>query len=330
MNTTSLIYQYVLNVIAKNNVAAQDASFLHTPLVIVKPKSNTTIEPDEDSDNIQDDQESESEPEISEITKGQVNQYTDNSNVTELFNAGLTKILILPVENIADAQDIINANLQRFFTILISNEFSNNDIATLDTELFKGVTAITSTDQSFAQTQANLPRYNVYFSSPKNFFFLWGKFLSSPLFSNLQYTELVADDGINDLATADILFNSGVSFSLKDSQNISRLSFFAAGKDAIISPYILKEIELKLQDATINWIQLNYPQYNVSACSLLAQYLQGKVINDYINWGQIKSGSIEITAQNQYGYIDNFVANGKIVIPKPSALWRINASLYNE
>jgi hypothetical protein len=76
---------------------------------------------------------------------------------------------------------------------------------------------------------------------------------------------------------------------------------------------------------TVNWIALNTPQYTIADCSILAQYLKGRIIDDYISRRLISGGSVDITTEVG----GNFMATGKIEIPKPSALWRVHANLYN-
>jgi hypothetical protein len=305
----NLIYDYALKVNVVGAVAAADAGFLRMPLVVVKPKENFV-----------------SGQSVLEATKTTIADITDNSKVAEIFNGGLSKILVIADDDLTNLSEIYKNNLNDFFTILISDDFTDAEKAAANIgTAFKGVVFFNSADAAFARANSKRKNTGVYFKDEGNMFYAFGKFLSQIDWTNLQYQELIADDEITAADTAEILFNDRVSFSLKDSQSVNRLSFFAQGGEAIIAPYVLKEIQLKLQSETVNWIALNKPNYDEADCSILAQFLQEKVISPYVKRRIISSGSINITTEGG----ENFIALGNIQIPKPTALWRVNANLYN-
>ncbi|MDR2708362.1 MAG: hypothetical protein LBC07_00095 [Elusimicrobiota bacterium] len=303
----NLIYDYALKVNIINSVASADTTFLRKALVVVAPKV-TWVDTDK----------------VIKATKTTIGNITDNQNVVEIFNGGVSEILVIATDNLAGIKDVYEDDLNNFYTILVAREFTDAQIAALDVGNFKGVLFSSSTDIPWASTQAKKRLKGVYYKLEANFFYAWGKFLSATEWSNMQYQILLGDDGIVDNADAEILFESRVSFSLKDSQSANRLSFFVQGGEAIIAPYVLKEIELRMQSETVNWIALNRPQYTLVDCAILGQYLQNKVINDYVTRGLVSGGSVEITTQGG----QNFMARGTIAIPTPTALWRVMADFY--
>ncbi|MDR3050018.1 MAG: hypothetical protein LBV16_09360 [Elusimicrobiota bacterium] len=308
MDGKNLIYDYVLKINVISGVAAADMGFLRKALVVVKPKSTW-----------------EQTDEVIEATKATISDITDNTDIVRIFDGGATKILVIATEDLAGIKDIYEGSLNQFYSLVISSDFTSQEIAALDAGNFKSVLFSSSADAQAAGIQAKKLLNCCYYKQEGNLMYVIGKFLAQPTWSNLQYEILPLDDAISDIADAENLFENGVSFSLKDSQSANRLSLFAQGNEAIIAPYVLKEIELKLQSETINWIALNRPSYNEVDCSILGQYLQGKVIAPYINNRIIPSGSVNITTEGG----QNFVASGNIVIPKPTALWRVKANLQN-
>ncbi|MDR3243818.1 MAG: hypothetical protein LBT79_03620 [Elusimicrobiota bacterium] len=308
MSGENLIYDYALKVNLISNVAGADTGFLRVPLVVVKPAEDF-----EDVDK------------VLVATKATIASITDNPNIVAVFNGGCPKILVIATEDLAGIKEIYKNSLNDFYTLLISRDFTDEEIDALNLGDFKSVLFSSSADSVFAGLQAKKKLKGVYYQDESNFFYAWGKFLSAIDWNNLQFQELLNDDGILDAPEAENLFNDRVSFSLKDSQSVNRLAFFAQGGEAIIAPYVMKEIELMLQSQTVNWININKPQYDEADCSLLAQYLKAKVIDSYISRRLISGGEIEITTEGN----ENFIASGTITIPKPTALWRVAANLYN-
>lgn len=196
----------------------------------------------------------------------------------------------------------------------------------LDLGGFEGVVGISSTSESFCQSQAIIENRVAFFtdasSKAKNMFFAFGKLLSNLTnWNNQQYIEMPFDNGVDTLGEANALFDNGkVSFVLTDSEQYgNRLALFATGGIAIVAPYILKNLMIDLQSKALQWISGNQPQYTLTEASLLETRLQEDVINSYIQvrkW--ISAGTIAITLIQ-----DNFVANGDINVAQPKALWRV-------
>ncbi|MDR0485699.1 MAG: hypothetical protein LBH29_03115 [Elusimicrobiota bacterium] len=305
----NLIYDYALKVEVKDGVAGADTGFLRMPLVVVRPKDGFT-----------------QTGQVITALKTTIADITDNPNVVKIFDGGCPRILVIATNTLESLKDIYEDHLNDFYTLIISRDFEDAEIKEyLDVGNFKGVVFHSTDTAKNAADTAKMKLRGAYYQDEGNMFYAWGKFLSAIDWNNLQYQELINDDGVINAAEAENLFADRVSFSLKDSQSVNRLAFFSQGGEAIIAPYVIKEIELKLQSETVNWINLNNPQYTNVDCSILAQYLQGKVVNDYIGRRLITEGSVEITTENG----SNFIAAGKITIPKPTALWRIKANLYN-
>lgn len=190
--------------------------------------------------------------------------------------------------------------------------------------LFKGVIGVSSTDDTFLQQQAAIPNRSAWHTTSanksKNMFFEFGKFLSNQLnWSNLQYSGAPFADDVVNLGMANNLFEKRISFVLSDDQYSNRVGLFAAGGEAIVAPYIAKNLEVDLQSKALQYMAANQPGYTLVQAALLEDELK-KVIALYVDkpreW--ITAGTISITLEQ-----DNFVASGRINIAKPKAMWRI-------
>lgn len=187
---------------------------------------------------------------------------------------------------------------------------------------FTGVVGIASDDDTENATRAAVENYCAFHTSgsngAKNMFFAFGKLLSNTLnWLNQQYITMPLADDVANLGDANSLFDDKISFVLTDDQFGNRLGLFAQGAEAIIAPYVKRNLQIDMQSAALTYISGNEPEYTPKECSLLEDECQ-KVINSYITKGWLTSGTVVITADQ-----GNFVASGAINISKPSALWRI-------
>ncbi len=188
---------------------------------------------------------------------------------------------------------------------------------------FDGVIGVSSDDADFCADQTALSNRCAFFTASengaKNMCFAFGSLLSNRAnWLNQQYITMPFDDGVDTLGDANSLFDDKVSFVLHDEEFGNRLALFCAEGKAIVAPYILKNLRVDLQSASVQWISLNEPQYTIKEASLLETRLQEDVINSYISRNWIESGSVDISLVEQ-----NFTATGEIEVPQPKALWRV-------
>lgn len=66
-------------------------------------------------------------------TMTQVAARTDNTNAQQLFNAGMTKVFILLMDDL-DLEDAMEANAGEFYTVLISSDFDDDDMTSAQAE----------------------------------------------------------------------------------------------------------------------------------------------------------------------------------------------------
>lgn len=193
----------------------------------------------------------------------------------------------------------------------------------LDIGPFDGVVGFSTQDDAVASAFAAQENRTAFLTSSdnkgKSLFYAFGKLLSNlSNWSNQQYVPMPVGDGVDELGEANALFDDKVSFVLTDDEFSNRLALFATGGKAIIAPYVLKNLRIDLQSRALQWISANQPQYTLVEATRLENRLQEDVVNSYISRGWISGGTVAISLQQT-----NFVANGLIEVPEPTALWRV-------
>lgn len=191
---------------------------------------------------------------------------------------------------------------------------------------FEGVVGVSSVDKAWLKSQAAIRNrcafYATALTGAKNLFYAFGKLLANPLnWYNQQYIEMPFSDGVNTLGDSNNLFDDRISFVIQDAQFSNRLGFFACGGQAIVAPYILKNLVIEMQSTALNYVAINQPQYTPTEAALIEDELQ-KVIDEYVVRQWIENGNIEIKLEQA-----NFVASGYIEVSEPSALWRFFVEL---
>lgn len=250
---------------------------------------------------------------------------TDNLDATQLFNAGMTKVFVIQSASL-ELATILAEKDQEFYTVLVSGDFNDAEIADLDIGQYKGVVGLSSANSTLLDAQNLIDKRTGFFGNAtnkaKNMFFAFGKLLSQGSgWLSQQYIPMPFDDGVNTLAQARNFFADRISFVIADAQFGTRLGFFGAGGKAIVAPYIIRNFEIDIQSKGLQFVSLNQPAYTLTQAALLEDELN-KVTQEYIDRGLLDSGSVSVTLQN-----DNFVATADINVPQPKVLWAVEANL---
>ncbi len=196
----------------------------------------------------------------------------------------------------------------------------------IDVGAFEGVVGVSSTDDDFLSDQAAIAVRAAFHTTSghkaKNMFYAFGKMLSNALnWRNQQYITMPLADDVATLGDAQNLFDSKISFVISDDEFSNRLALFAAGGEAIVAPYIKRNLQIDMQSAALAYIAGNEPAYTKTQAALLEDELQ-KVVVSYIDRGWLTAGVVTVELIE-----DNFVASGNINIAEPKALWRIDAEM---
>lgn len=254
-------------------------------------------------------------------SKAAVAALTDNTDVEKLFDAGMSRVYVLPMADL-DIADILDAEGNEFFTVLVSSDFSDVELAAMDIGGFDGVVGIASDADATLEAQAIIEKRCAFYSpsanGAQNMFFAFGKLLSNQTsWQNQQYITMPENDLVVELGDAENFFDNKISFVVTDSEFGNRLALFACGGRAIVAPYVIRNIEIDMQSRALSYISANQPGYTFKHAALIEDELQ-KVVDSYIADEVIESGTAEVTLE-----AENFVAQGSIVISEPGGLWRI-------
>ena len=302
-----VLLEYVMKVDAYAPLPSASTAYIRKVLCVVKPKGAT-------------------KDTITECTETSEIQALTDAKVEKMLDAGMTSVLVLPVDDLTGLKTILEATDKKFFTILIDGAFDNSAVSAIDLGSFSGVVGwsteskenakaftIKSNNVGFVDASANLSQ---------NMYWAFGKLLSANNWKNQQYIEMPLSSGIDTINKAELHFEDAVSFVLTSEEYGNRLALFASNRRAIVAPYVFEELQLKLQSKAVQYISLNQPNYTESEASLLEDSLQA-VIDGYVEQGLLTHGSIVVKLTDE-----NFVVSATIQVPEPKALWRIKAEMY--
>lgn len=263
-------------------------------------------------------------------TVSEIEALTDNVDIKELLDAGMSSVYVLPSADL-DLADVINESLGDFYTVLVSSDYDTTELAAKDFGNFSGVVGYSFTDQTaaktFGATKNNAAFYGIASNKAKNMFYAFGKLLSGTAWGSRQYSDMPYDDEVSELGDAKSLFDDRIGFVLTSDTYGKKLAMFTCDTRAIVAPYIIQEITLLLQVAAVNYIATNEPDYTEKEAALLEDSLQ-KIIDAYIDENKtVESGDISISIPST---ADNFEVAGSINIAEPRALWRVESVLTTE
>ena len=303
---SDVLLQYAFSVSTVLPVPTADTSMLRKVLLIAKPEDAQPAEIVECN------------------TPAEIEALTDNTDGQQLLAGGLTRVYVLPSADL-DLDTVINESLGDFYTIVISSDYTTANVEGRDFGLYNGVVAYASDNKAWLKEFRGGKNFGFYSdgNGAKNLCYAMGKLLSSPRWTNQQYIDMPFRDNVTTVGEADSLFDDGISFVITSEEFGNRLAFFG-NQEAIVSPYVLKNIEILTQSEAVKFLSLNQPNYSIKQAVLLEDALNKPIIRfieqDVITAGQVTISLIE----------DDFVADGEIRLTRPRALWRVKAVLLAE
>lgn len=307
---SQILLDYFFPITSIEPTPQASTAFLKQVLLVVKPKVGAV----------------EGVPTLVTTTAG-IDAFSDtNVEGDQLFNAGMSRIYVVAIDDLTLLAAAIAGKESDFYSILISSDFSDAEVTAMNAGVYKGVIGVSSTDDTFLAAQAVIANRSAWHATvankAKNMAFAFGKMLSNSLnWRNQQYIAMPFADDITTLGQANALFDAKINFVISDSEYGQRLGLFAAGGQAIVAPYVKKNLQIDMQSAALTYISGNQPSYTKKNAALLEDELD-KVVKSYIDDDLIEEGNVEVTLEES-----NFVASGDIVVSEPKALWRIFAEM---
>lgn len=124
-----ILLDYFFPITAINPTPAASTAFLKQVLLVVKPKVGVT-------------------PGAIEMatSMAQVSALTDNTEAQQLFNAGMSRVYVLPINDHDLAEIMASGDASDFFTVLISSDFDKDDVVSTAASLVKGDLTFTAKD----------------------------------------------------------------------------------------------------------------------------------------------------------------------------------------
>lgn len=302
-----VLLEYVMKVDAYAPLPSASTAYIRKVLCVVKPNGET-------------------KDTITECTEASEIQALTDAKVEKMLDAGMTSVLVLPVDDLTGLKTILEATDKKFFTILIDGAFDNSAVSAIDLGSFAGVVGWSTENKeeakAFTIKASNVGFVDASANLSQNMYWAFGKLLSANNWKNQQYIEMPLASGIDTINKAELHFEDAVSFVLTSEEYGNRLALFASNRRAIVTPYVFEELQLKLQSKAVQYISLNQPNYTEAEASLLEDSLQA-VIDGYVEQGLLTHGSIVVKLTDE-----NFVVSATIRVPEPKALWRIKAEMY--
>lgn len=305
------LLEYVIPIEVVEPVGEADLNYVKQVLVVVKPLNDQT--------------------ELNKITP-----CNTNGEVTALTAAPvgamldyMPEVYILPQKSI-DLTSAENIDAFKFFTVLIDKAFTTAEIEAANFGDFKDVKGICTSDRDLATVWARVKNQVAFMdleeNTGRNFYMAFGNLLGNRDWENQQFIEMDEPAYTNDVNVANVLFNARISFALSSEQFGNRLAFFAVGGKAIIAPYILEIVNVKMQARSLNWIYLNKPQYTLREAKLMEDDIQTMLDEDFVETYLIPYATV-LCSLGLAGTTKNFVVYLDGDIAEPTALWRVYAKL---
>ena len=245
--------------------------------------------------------------------------------VIGVFDGGLNKITIAYVDDITDLPDLLDEQETEFYTVFALPVFSTSDFLDNSTSWpgVRGFVTNADTDKQFVI----LPNTCGFFhqgGTPLNAYNplrAFGELLSASLWRNQQYVQSTETDGTaTTLGGAELLFADRFSFWISDQTTGIVLGFFVAGGQSITTPYIVKELELRMQTDMSNYLAVNQP-FNTTISRNQLERIGKKRITQFIELSYLdpdEVNDLDVTESNEI-----FVVNGQLTTSPAVALWRV-------
>lgn len=234
--------------------------------------------------------------------------------VNGLFDAGMTRVAFKTAEDL----DLTNLDLVgQYFTIVVEG-FDELELEAKDLGTFDGVFVFESNTLTPSVVKNTMEVYsqnvNGYTAG-----YIIGLLLTGAEWKNLQYTSTNKNVYfIEDLGTANGLYNNyGTAFGKDDFQGVRLVSAFIGG-EGISKPYILEEIKVLTQVSNLKMLAKEVKWTKLDAQNV--QAVNTNFINDnYVQTNLVSSFTYKVSLGSS---TKEFNSKLDIVVPMP--VWKIN------
>lgn len=302
---------YFMPIVVKPAPTPTALGYLKRLCLVVKPKTGV------------------SEQFIQLTDSGTLPNYTNNVNGYQIFQ-NLNSVYLAVCSDLSTLDDLINPNLSEFFTLLLSDDYSEADIATLAKGNFKGVVGANIATLLNSTTFANQPNQVASCNANANdLSYLFGLLLAQNDWSNLQAVVVPLANPIK--STYDDYFDKKISFIGTDKiSGIHKVCGFFCGGRPIVTPYIMEQLKNQLQDEWQAYLVRNSPSVSGLNCAKIQSYLYDEVLDNYIQTEEYNTRPLVYANIKVYMENDDFAGKCDIEISKITAWWRLLTTIIEE
>jgi hypothetical protein len=311
INTGESLNSYFMPIVAKPAPAPTNLGYLRRICLVAKPKDGV-------------------EEQFLQITDPtDISNYTNNQNGFQLLNK-LSSIYLAVCEDLSELNELLDPVNSQFFTILVSDDFSEEELTSINIGTFRGVAASNLTNLNSAGAFAmGLNQTASCNSTANDLAYLFALLLSENSWNNLQAVQ--TPNGSPLASSFDDYFDKKISFIGTDKiSGVHKVCGFFCGGRPIITPYIMEQLKVELQDKWQAYLVKNSPNVSELNCAKIQSYLYDEVLINYIQTDEYASRPL--TYANIKVYVENndFAGLCDIEISKITAWWRLLTTITEE
>jgi hypothetical protein len=248
--------------------------------------------------------------------------YTNNGNGYQLLNK-LSSIYLALCSDLTTLNDLLDPVNSQFFTLLVSDDYNSDELATINIGNFRGVTASNLTDLNLASVFAmGLNQVASCNSGANDLAYLFALLLSDTSWNNQQAVQTTIGSPL--ASTFDDYFDRKLSFIGTDKiSGVHKVCGFFCGGRPIITPYIMEQLNVELQDRWQTYLVKNRPNVSELNCAKIQSDLYDNVIIYYLQTDEYPSRPLVSATIKVYMENNDFAGRCDIEISKITAWWKL-------
>jgi hypothetical protein len=311
-NAGESINNYFMPIVVKPAPAPTSLGYLKRICLAVKPKD----------DSVEDQF-------LQIIDKTTLGDYTNNGNGYQLFNK-LRSIYLAVCSDLSTLNALLDPANSQFYTVLLSDDYSTDEIASVNIGTFKGVLAANFTVLDLASAFAlGLNQVASCNSTANDLTYLFALLLSENNWNNLQAAQ--TPNGSPIASAFDDYFDKKLSFIGTDKiSGVHKVCGFFCGGRPIITPYVMEQLKVELQDEWQAYLVKNSPNVSELNCAKIQSYLYDGVLINYIQTDEYPNRPLTYANIKVYMENSDFAGKCDIEISKVTAWWKLLTTITEE
>ncbi|MDR1498720.1 MAG: hypothetical protein LBS34_00325 [Rickettsiales bacterium] len=310
-NTGENLNSYFMPIVVKPAPAPTNIGYLKRICLVAKPKNGVA----------------EQFLQITDQTT--LSNYTDNNNGYQLLGK-LSSIYLALCFELAELNELLDPVNSQFYTLLLSDDYTSEEIATVNLGTFKGVVAANIDNLDLATAfGAKLNQVASCNGTANDLSYLFALLLGEDGWNNLQAVQ--TPNGSPLAGTLDDYFDKKLSFIGTDKvSGLHKVCGFFCGGRPIITPYLMEQVKVELQDKWQAYLVKNSPNVSELNCAKIQSYLYEDVLTNYIQTDEYANRPLISADIKVYMENNDFAGMCDIEISKITAWWRLLTTIVEE